>query len=233
MPGLRRLPRCCPDTGVRMRIRRPRSIRVFDEPVRQIKSPVTMGRRFAPGFGAFMLAALLSGCGSAPLATFDISAPSSGVKARSLRGVLVVNEPTAPAPIDGDRIVVRSAPSAVAVLAGAQWADRLPRLLQTRLIQTFENARLLKSVGRPGDGLTADYSLNWEVRRFEMDIPTGQAVVEVSVKVLTPAGRIAAAQIFTAQIPGSAADGGAATVALDAASNSVLRQIVAWAGTRV
>ncbi|MDB5649085.1 MAG: hypothetical protein JWL62_605 [Hyphomicrobiales bacterium] len=190
-------------------------------------------QRLARASGALVLVALLSACGSAPLATFDISAPSSNVKARALRGVLVVTEPTAPSPIDGDRIVVRSAPSAVTVLAGAQWSDRLPRLLQTRLIQTFENARLLKSVGRPGDGLSADYSLNWEIRRFEMDIPTGQAVVELSVKVLTPAGRIAAAQIFSAQVPGSTADGVAATVALDAASNNVLRQIVAWAGTRV
>lgn len=190
--------------------------------------------RSVPGIGvALVLASLLSGCGSAPLATFDISAPSSGLKSRALRGIVVIPEPVAPAPIDGDRIVVRSGPSAVSVLAGAQWSDRLPKLLQTRLIQTFENARLLKSVGRPGEGLAADYSLNWEVRRFEIDVTTGQAVVEVSVKALTPAGRIAAAQIFTAQVPGSTATGADASSALDAASNSVLRQIVAWAGARV
>lgn len=189
----------------------------------------SVGRRVC----VLALAALLSGCGSAPLATFDISAPRDGLKSRALRGILVIPEPTAPAPTDGDRIVVRSSPSAVSVLAGAQWSDRLPRLLQTRMIQTFENAKLMRSVGRPGEGLSADRSFNWDVRRFEIDVATGQAVVELSVKVLTPDGRISAAQIFRAQAPGSAANGAAATAALDAASNNVLRQIVAWAGARI
>jgi cholesterol transport system auxiliary component len=183
--------------------------------------------------GVAALSVFLSACGSAPLATFDISAPREGLKSRALRGILVIPEPTTPAPTDGDRIVVRSSPSAVSVLAGAQWSDRLPRLLQTRMIQTFENARMMRSVGRPGEGLSADRSFNWDVRRFEIDVATGQAVVEISVKVLTPDGRIAAAQIFRSQVPGSASNGPAATAALDAASNNVLRQIVAWAGARI
>lgn len=179
------------------------------------------------------LALLLTACASAPLSTFDLSAPSAAVKARSLRGVLVIPEPVAPAPADGDRIVVRTGPSAVAVVKGAQWADRLPRLLQSRLIQTFENARLLRSVSRPGDGVTPDRSLAWEIRRFEMDAATGQAMVDVSVKVLDSSGRVVAAQIFTAQAPGDPGQGATASQALDAASNDVLRQIVAWASARV
>ena len=37
---------------------------------------------------------------------------------------------------------------AVSYLGGGQWADRLPRLIQTRLIQSLENANRLKSVSR-------------------------------------------------------------------------------------
>jgi len=183
--------------------------------------------------GALGCALLLAGCGAAPLATFDLSAPTSDVKARSARGVLVIPEPSAAAPADGDRIVVRTGPSAVAVVKGAQWTERLPRLLQSRLIQTFENARLLRSVSRPGDGIAPDHALVWELRRFEMDATTGQAVVDISVKVLDTSGRVQAAQIFTAQAPGDASHGATASVALDVASNNVLRQIVAWASSRV
>lgn len=186
-----------------------------------------------PLFGAVGCALLLAGCGAPPLATFDLSAPSSGMKARSARGVLAIPEPVAPAPADGDRIVVRTGPSAVAVIRGAQWTERLPRLLQSRLIQTFENAKLMRSVSRPGDGVTPDRALAWEIRRFEMDAATGQAVVDISVKVLDPSGRVLGAQIFTAQAPGDASEGAAATTALDAASNEVLRQIVGWASARV
>ncbi len=183
--------------------------------------------------GTLGCALLLAGCGASPLATFDLSAPTSGVKARSARGVLVIPEPTAPAPSDGDRIVVRTGPSSVAVIKGAQWTDRLPRLLQSRLIQTFENAKLLRSVSRPGDGVTPDRALAWEIRRFEMDASTGQAVVELSVKVLDSSGRVLGGQIFSAQAPGDANQGDTASLALNAASNDVLRQIVAWASARV
>jgi cholesterol transport system auxiliary component len=176
---------------------------------------------------------LLGGCGSSPLSTFDLSAPTAGVKARSARGVLVIPEPAAPAPSDGDRIVVRTSPSSIAVLKGAQWTDRLPRLLQSRLIQTFENARLMRSVSRPGDGVTPDRALAWDIRRFEMDATTGQAVVDISVKVLDSSGRVLGGQIFTAQAPGDPNQGATASVALDTASNEVLRQIVAWASARV
>jgi cholesterol transport system auxiliary component len=147
--------------------------------------------------------------------------------------VLVIPEPSAPAPADGDRIVVRTGPSAVAVIKGAQWTERLPRLLQSRLIQTFENAKLMRSVSRPGDGVSPDRALAWDVRRFEMDAATGLAVVDISVKVLDSSGRVLAGQIFTAQAPGDANQGATASVALDAASNQVLRQIVAWASARV
>ena len=183
--------------------------------------------------GAFGCALLLAGCGASPLATFDLSAPAAGVKARSARGVLVIPEPAAPAPADTDRIVVRTGPSAVAVIKGAQWTERLPRLLQSRLIQTFENAKLLRSVSRPGDGVSPDRALAWDVRRFEMDTATGQAVVDISVKILDSSGRVLAGQIFTAQTPGDANQGATASIALDAASNQVLRQIVAWASARV
>jgi cholesterol transport system auxiliary component len=189
------------------------------------------GRLFR--YGVFSCSLLLAACGAPPLATFDLSAPSSGVKARSTRGVLVIPEPSAQAPTDGDRIVVRTGPSAVALVKGAQWTDRLPRLLQSRLIQTFENAKLLRSVSRPGDGVSPNHGLVWDIRRFEMDTSTGQAVVEISVKVLDTSGNVQAAQIFTAQAPGDASQGETASLALDDASNNVLRQIVAWASARV
>jgi cholesterol transport system auxiliary component len=175
----------------------------------------------------------LAGCGAAPLATFDLSAPRTELKARALKGVLAIQEPAAPAPADSDRIVVRTGPSAVAVMRGAQWTERLPRLLQSRLIQTFENAKLVRSVSRPGDGAAPDRALAWDIRRFEMDAMENVARVEVSVRLMDMSGKIVAAQIFAAEVPGDAAEGSLAAQALDAASNNLLRQIVTWAAGRV
>ncbi len=199
---------------------------------------LTMLRPRAAATGVRLSAVLglslsLAACGSAPMATFDLSAPSTNLRARAASGVLAIPEPSAPAPADTDRIAVRTGPAAMAVIKGAQWTERLPRLLQGRLIQTFENAKLVRSVSRPGDGAAADRSLAWDVRRFEMDAAEGQAKVEISVRLLDTTGKILAAQIFTGHAPGEAGEGASAVEALDAASQQVLSQIVTWAASKV
>ena len=191
------------------------------------------GLQILRGSGVALSLMLISACAAPPLATFDLSAPTVQAKARQMRAILVVQEPIASAPLDGDRIVVRVGGTSIAVVKGAQWADRLPRLLQNRLIQTFENAQLTRSISRPGDGIAADRSLAWEIRRFEVQTEEAAARVEVSVKILDPSGRVVAAQIFSASAPGSAGEGAAASAALNEASNDVLRQIVAWASLRL
>jgi cholesterol transport system auxiliary component len=175
--------------------------------------------------------ALLAACsGGATLETFDLSALPGGASARAPRGQLVVAEPLASPPLDSDRLIVRPSPDTVATLKGAQWSDRLPRLVQTRLVQSFENSRLLRSVARPEAKIRADATLSAEIRRFDIDIAAGQAVVEISVRLVAEkTGRILAARIFEARAAGSATEGGMAAQALDHALADVLRQIVGWA----
>ena len=180
---------------------------------------------------ALAVALALGGCGGgAAPESFDLSASAAAGVARAARGQLVIVEPVATAPTDSDRIIVRPTPDTVATLKGAQWVERLPRLLQTRLVQSFENARMLRSVGRADAKIQADYSLASEIRRFEIDVASAEAVVEISAKlVVERSGRIAAARIFTARAPGSAGNGAAAAAALDQALGQALREIVAWA----
>ncbi len=197
-------------------------------------------RRFGRGLlvGACMA---LSGCSASPaLQSFDLSSPVGGYGAGAARGLLVIAEPQATAPTDGDRIVVRPTPDTLATLAGAQWVERLPRLLQTRMVQAFENARLVKSVGRPENRIQADFSLSSEIRRFEIDVGGGEAVVEISTKLVAEkSGRIVAAQIFSSRVPfsnqalASAGSGAEAALSLDAALAGALRQIVGWTTQRM
>ena len=183
---------------------------------------------------ALALALPLAGCASSPSATFDLSAAALARPARALGAQVVVTEPVATAPVDSDRIVVRPTPDTIATLKGAQWTERLPRLIQTRLLQSFENARLLRFVSRPDGRVVAQYSLNTEIRRFDMDLSRSEAVVEISVKLVEEgAGRIAAAKIFTARTPGGAEDGVSSAASLDAALGEVMGQIVMWTAGRV
>jgi cholesterol transport system auxiliary component len=100
-------------------------------------------------------------------------------------------------------------------------------------VQSFENAHLLASVGRADSRIAAPFALTSEIRRFEIDVARGEAVVEISAKLVADqSGRIVAAQLFSASVPGSASDGAAAAAALDAALTSVMSQIVVWAAGR-
>jgi len=190
-------------------------------------------RGMARGFGAASLAAglavSLSACGSAPLDTYDLTAPRSGLAARALRASLVVSAPEAVAPLDSDRIVVRVGAEGVTLLKGAQWSDRLPTLVHSRLIQTFENGRSIRAVSRPGERVAADYNLVSEIRRFEIDAQTRRALVEISVRIVRErGGSVVAGKIFEASAPVETIEGPGAVAALDEAMGRALRDIAAW-----
>lgn len=181
---------------------------------------------------ALVLAAALSACGSTPVPTYNLSAPSGFTAGGPGRGQLVVMAPTALAVLNTDKVMVEPGPGQVAYLSDAQWSDNLPALLQARAIQAFENGSKLRRVARPGDGVTADYQLVTDIRTFALRI-TDQgpvAVVELSAKLIgAQSGRILAAQVFRAAVPAAATSGPAATSALNDAADQVLVAMVRWA----
>lgn len=177
----------------------------------------------------------LAACASNPIPTFDLSAPTQFTAKGGGSGQLVVVMPTALAALDTEKILVEPAPGQISYLSDAQWADRLPPLLQARTIQAFENGSRLSRVARPGDGISGDYQLNMDIRTFGVRIePSGAlAVVEISAKVIdNQAGRIVAARIFSARVPISSVTGPAVAQALDEASDQVLIDMVRWAAPR-
>src|SRR5687768_1229241 len=107
------------------------------------------------GAGLILLAGLAAACssGSAPT-TFDLSAASGRVRG-SVPGQVVVAEPAAVQALAGDRILTKDAAGTISVISGAQWADQLPRLVQARLIHTFENTSSIRAVNRPSTGVAA------------------------------------------------------------------------------
>ncbi|MDJ1158496.1 ABC-type transport auxiliary lipoprotein family protein [Chelatococcus sp. SYSU_G07232] len=177
----------------------------------------------------------IGACSAPAPPTFDLSAPRDFGRAAALGGgQLAVSEPLTVQVFDSERIIVKSSSGEVSYLSGAQWADRLPKLVQTRLIQAFENGSRLGRVGRPGDGVIADYTLGTEIRRFEVESGTGEAVVEITARLIgATTGRVASARIFVARAPVAHIDGPEAARALDEALSSVLVQIVRWMPSRV
>ncbi len=140
-----------------------------------------------------------------------------------------MNEPAALQQLSTQQILVKDTSGSVSFIGGGQWADNLPRLIQTRLINTFENSSQLRGVSRPSSGAVADVQLVSELRRFEIATPDNQAVAEISVKIVSDRdGRIVNGRIFRANIPASAIDAPNAARALDEALSVVMLDIVRW-----
>jgi cholesterol transport system auxiliary component len=179
--------------------------------------------------GAVLLvASFTAACSSAPApTTFDLNAASA--RGRTITGQVLVAEPAAVQALSAQQILVRDETGTISFLGQAQWADNLPRLVQTRLIQTFENASSLKGVARPSSGAVADVQLISEIRSFQVATPSNLAVVEISAKIVSDqSGRILNGRIFGARVPVAAVDGPNAARALDEALSSVMLDIVRW-----
>lgn len=176
-------------------------------------------------------AALIAGCGGGPVpTTYDLSAPRNFGRVGA-RAAMVVAEPTTVQTLDSDRVIVKDSAGALSFLGGAQWADRVPKLVQTRLVQTFENGGRLASVARPGERITPETQLVTDIRSFNIDAASGAAVVEITAKLVGDrTGQVQRARMFSARVPASAVDGGAAAQALDQALSQVLVAIVRWTG---
>jgi cholesterol transport system auxiliary component len=189
--------------------------------------PVT--RRVLLGSLAFLP---LSACvgGGTPPATFDLSAAREGLRGTpGTGGQLVVEEPSALQVYDSERVVAKGVSQGLTYLPSVQWADRLPALVQTRLIQTFENSNRFANVGRPGEDIEPDVKLVSEIRAFEADEATRSAVVQLSVKLVDGrSGRIRRGDLFGSSVPLGAIDGPGTTAALDRALGAVLVEIVSW-----
>jgi phospholipid/cholesterol/gamma-HCH transport system substrate-binding protein len=148
---------------------------------------------------------------------------------RPPRGELVVPEPTGSITLDSQRILVRTNGGEGPASGAGQWSDNLPKLVQQKIIQSFENANYLQAVARPLEGLVADYQLLLDIRSFELAISTdSMANVEFSAKILGDKGRIVNARIFRATVHAEVTDAAGAAAALDEAFGKVATELVSW-----
>ena len=193
-------------------------------------APARLRSPLRPVLAAAFVALALAGCGSStPSEVYDLTAPVGAARQSPGRSQLVVAEPTALQPLESDRIVVRSADGSVTSVGGVQWSDRLPRLLQTRLVQAFENQG--RAVARAGVGVNPDSIVQTDIRFFGVSVNgAAQATVELSVKIVNnTSGKITASRVFKGAVPLSDISGKTAALALDQAASRVFADVVRWA----
>ncbi len=175
--------------------------------------------------------ALLSACSGTPPQTYDLNSVEGKTFSRSgQKSQIIIYEPNVIALYDSERIVIKGNNQGFTYLPQAQWVDKLPKLIQTRLIQSFENASGYKSVGRPSDHISAGTILTTDIRAFEINEETREAVVEISAKLVQQgSGKIETIRIFRTRTAVGTIDGAGSSTALNSALQNALSQIVNWA----
>lgn len=160
-----------------------------------------------------------------PKSTYDTSLPKVSWQ-------LSVDVPIAEAGINTSRIVVRRSPIRIDYFEGVNWSDIAPRMVQTLMIESFENSQRIVGVGRQNVALRSDYSLISELREFQAEtVPDGPPRVRVrlNAKLIRLPQRVIVAGTNRESIVIAKGEGIDNIVnAFDEALGNVLKTIVTW-----
>lgn len=195
--------------------------------------------------GALLAAFLLTGCegmlagigGPAP-DLYNLT-PKSSFKQdiKSVAWQLVVEEPVAAGGLNVDRIALRTTPTEMKYFIGARWTERAPRMVQTLLVESFENSGAIISVGRKAIGLRSDYNLKSELREFQAEYFEGSDLPSIRVRlnvklVKQPRRNIIASRNIEAVVKAKGKSMTEIIDTFDVALGKVLRRTVEWGLTQ-
>jgi phospholipid/cholesterol/gamma-HCH transport system substrate-binding protein len=161
--------------------------------------------------------------------TYDLRAPQNlGPVGKTLSEQLAIPEPTAVAMLQTQRMLfsrVDDHPGFLEFL----WADSIPKLLQARLIDSFENYDIAHAPLRTSDIGQADHQLLIDIRRFRI-ATEGDPVVEIglSARIVDKNGKVIASRLMEASEKLERIEPAAAVEAFNAAFARVARELVGW-----
>lgn len=147
---------------------------------------------------------------------------------------LIIEEPIAAGGLDNNRIAQRPHSTKLQFFANARWTERAPKMLQTLLIESFENTNKIIAVGRQSIGLRSDFTLKTELREFQAEHDTESKTFTVRVRinaklVQQPNRVIVGSQSFehTVEIKDDTGMNNI-VIAFDQAANKVIKKLVEW-----
>jgi len=169
------------------------------------------------------------GPGSAPKITYDLRAAQGfAPPVKTLRGQWAIPEPTAVAMLQTQRFLFAPARD-VPGFSEALWADSIPKLLQARLIDSFENYDIAHAPLRATDVGQTDFQLLIDVRRFRIAMDGDPAVeIGLSAKILDKDGKVIASRLFEESQRLDQAEPPAAVAAFGEAFSRLAKSMIGW-----
>lgn len=164
-----------------------------------------------------------------PATGFPAGLPHATVQLR-------IDTPSAAAGLDTERIALSRTPVSLDYFADSVWAERLPEMLRTALVESFENSGAVDAVGSGAFGLNADFELKPEIREFTAvyDSATGAngaptTTVALALKLVKMPERTIVAQTTVSDRQVAAGNEiQSIVVAFNAAAGRAMNRAVVW-----
>jgi cholesterol transport system auxiliary component len=182
-------------------------------------------------WGAVLGCSILPSSGPVPDLYTLTATPSAGLD--PVEWPLAIEEPVPTGGLGTDRIAVRPSPLELRYFSKVRWAERVPRMVQTLLIQSFQDSGAFPAVTRQPIGLHRGHSLRTELRAFEVEkFAKGQApLVRVAITaqlVTLPREEIVATKTWEARRVAQGSEMVAVVAAFDEALDAVVAEMLTW-----
>jgi cholesterol transport system auxiliary component len=200
-----------------------------------MRVPARLSRQWAPT----IIALALAGCGG----LFGGSSPAQLYRVTPVHAFppglphlpvqVLIDEPLAPAGLDTTHIALSRSAVSIEYFADSEWTDRVPLMVQTALLESFEDSKALSAINRESLGLHADFILKTEIRHFEAlyDSPNQapQVWVAIITRLVNPSGRdIVSEDSFERRVRAETNDVPQIVLAFEEALEGVMEEIVVW-----
>ena len=163
-----------------------------------------------------------------PKTIYDLKIPPDFASPKKpLHEQLVMPTPTAILQLDTQRFLL--APNKdLPGFPNAQWADSIPKMLQVKLIQSFENYDVAHAPLR-SDNPGANFQLLVDIRSFQIDTDSElTAEIGFSARILNKDGKVVASRLFQQRSKLDKPDPASAVAAFNDAFGSIATDLITW-----
>jgi len=164
-----------------------------------------------------------------PKITYDLRAlQNPGPTGKVINVQWAIPEPTAVAMLETQRFLFSPAQEYPG-FAEAMWADALPKLIQARLIESFENYDIAHAPLRMADIGQTEFQLLVDIRRFRIAVETGPAAeIGLSARIVDKNGKVVASRLFEESEKFAAVVPAEAAAAFSVAFGRIAKDMIAW-----
>ena len=188
---------------------------------------------------ALLLLSVLSGCITLideppAITTYTLQADAKpNAEWPAVNWSLTIVRPNSNSFLDSKHISVRPKANELQIYQGANWLDSLPDLIQTNLVESFENSGKIKSVSRQNSVVPAEVALLLDIRQFESVYTNNQKIPEVVIqmhaKVLEyPSNRVISSKTFSNETTPASKEIPDVVKAFETGLITINQEIVGW-----